>query len=98
MPQFTYRKRLFLNPISTLFASYIMAVVEDSEGGGYKLGSNMVTIADCKNVVEFEFFLGTPRSRRQSLRKINLLIDILTAFKRALERQIKLIDEYSHKR
>lgn len=94
---FTYLKRVFLNPISTQETSYVQAVAESSDNGEYKLGTYMLTIADCRRVIELEFFLGTPRHRRQSLRKINLLIDILTSFKRELEKQSKLIDEYSKK-
>jgi hypothetical protein len=90
---FTYRRRSFLNPASTGKTSYIVAVVETSHGGEYKLGTNMLTIADCRRQIEFEFFLGTARHRRQSLAKINLLIDILTAFRNALTKEVKLIEK-----
>ena len=90
----SYRKRVFLNPVSTLLPSYIMAMVEDSDEGEYKLGSNVITIADCHRHVEFEFFLGTAMHRRRSLRKIDLLIHVLTRFREALAKESKLIDEH----
>ena len=71
-----------------------MAFVETSDGGEYKLGSNVIRIADCHRYVEFEFFLGTAKHRRRNLAKINLLIDVLTKFKEALEKESNLIDEY----
>ena len=52
----------------------------------------MVLIADCKRVVQLEFFLGSKRDRRISLAKIDLLIDVLTQFRRALAKEISLIE------
>ena len=56
-------------------------------------GHYMLTIADCRRRIQLEFFLGTKRTRRNSLRKINLLIDILTAFRDALVKEIALIEK-----
>jgi hypothetical protein len=84
MNHFSFRKRAFLNPVSTNQTSYILAHVEDSHGGTERHGTNLLVIADCKRVVQLEFFLGTKRHRRQSLAKINLLIDILARFRDAL--------------
>lgn len=91
---YTYRKRVFLSPVSTGFTSYIYAEAESSDNGEYKQGNYMLWIADCTRRIEIEFFLGTPRHRRQSLKKINLLLQVLTDFKTALEKESKLIDEY----
>ncbi len=91
---FTYLKRTFLNPKSTQFASYIMAVVESSEGGEYRLGTNMLTLADCERVVTFEFVLTSARSRKQSLAKIDLMIAVLMAFRKALRQEARLIEKY----
>ena len=51
----------------------------------------MVTLADCRRRMQLEFFLGTARSRRQSVAKINLLIDVLTRFRDALTNESELI-------
>ena len=51
----------------------------------------MITLADCRRQIQLEFFLATPQVRRQSLAKIDLLIDVLTAFRTALGEEAKLI-------
>ena len=86
---YAFSKRAFLNPASTHLTSYIQAYVQT----GDKWGDNMVLIADCKRVVQLEFFLGTKRHRRISLAKIDLLIDILTQFRSALVKEIRSIEE-----
>ena len=90
---YTFRKRLFLNPTSTGYTSYILAEVESSDGGAYNWGNYLLTLADCKRVVQFEFFLGTKQARRIALRKINLLINVLTQFRYALAKEIALIEK-----
>jgi hypothetical protein len=90
---FSFRKRAFLNPVSTGHTSYILAETESSRDGEYRWGHYMLTIADCRRRIQLEFFLGTKRARRLSLAKINLLIDILTAFRDALKKEIALIDK-----
>jgi hypothetical protein len=90
--RFAFRRRSFLNPTTTSHTSYIDAIIESSQDGEYQIGSNVLTLADCRRVVRIEFFLGNKRERRRSLKKINLLIDILTAFRSALERESNLID------
>ena len=90
---YTLRKRLFLNPTSTSFTSFILAEVESSQDGAYKWGTYLLTLADCKRIIKFEFFLGTKQARRIALRKINLLIDVLTQFRDALQKEIALIEK-----
>ena len=92
---YAFSKRAFLNPASTHLTSYIQAYVQR----GDKWGDNTVLIADCKRVVQLEFFLGTKRHRRISLAKIDLLIEILTQFRAALAREIQSIEATKrHKR
>jgi hypothetical protein len=92
---FTYRKRVFLNPISTGHTSFILAEAESSHDGYYQLGHYMLTIADCYRRVHIHFKLSSVRDRRQSLAKINLLIDTLTRFRDAMKREADLIENYS---
>jgi hypothetical protein len=73
-PLFSFRKRVFLNPVSTGQTSYILAEVESSRDGEYKWGHYMLTIADCRSRIQLEFFLGAKTARRISLKKINLLM------------------------
>ncbi|HLA09660.1 MAG TPA: hypothetical protein VJ023_03520 [Pyrinomonadaceae bacterium] len=94
---FTYRKRLFLSSVSTGHTSHVLAEVESSRDGQYKFGSYMLTLADCKRAVHFEFFLGNARARRQSLAKIDLLLRVLSDFRAALVREAQLITGYERK-
>ena len=97
-PIFSFRKRVFLNPLSTGYTSYVLAEIESSHDGGNKWGHCMVTLADCRRRIQLEFFLGTKHSRRISLAKIDLLINILTAFRDQLRKEAKLIEGYREPR
>src|ERR671917_1648063 len=94
MNKLFYRKRVFLASISTGHTSYILTEVESSRGGEYKWGHCMLTMADCRRRIQLEFFLGTIRARRESLRKIDLLIKVLSAFRNALLAEAQAITEY----
>ena len=94
---FSHRKRVFLASISTGHTSYILSEVESSRGGEYKWGTCMVTIADCRRRIQLEFFLGTGRARRESLRKIDLLIMQLELFRAQLRTEAGLITQHEQK-
>ncbi len=53
----------------------------------------MITLADCGRQIQLEFFLGNTQARRQSLKKIDLLIDVLTTFREALTEEATLIEK-----
>jgi uncharacterized protein YjcR len=89
-----YRKRVFLASVSTGHTSYVLTEVESSRGGEYKWGHCMVTIADCRRRIQLEFFLGTVRARRESLRKLDLLLKVLNSFRKVLLTEAQLITEY----
>ena len=97
-PIFSFRKRVFLNPLSTGYASYVLAEIESSHDGGNKWGHCMLTMADCRRRIQLEFFLGTKQSRRISLAKIDLLINVLTAFRDQLHNEANLIEAYREPR
>jgi hypothetical protein len=88
-----FRKRVFLASISTGHTSYILAEAESSRGGENKWGHYMLTIADCRRRIQLEFFLGTVRARRESLRKLDLLMKVLASFRRALLAEAHAITE-----
>jgi len=92
-----YRKRVFLASISTGHTSYILTEAESSRRGEYKWGHYMLTMADCRRRIQLEFFLGTIRARRESLRKIDLLIKHLEQFRTALRTEAGLIHQYEAK-
>ena len=89
-----FRKRVFLASVSTGHTSYILAEVESSRGGENKWGHCMLTIADCRRRIQLEFFLGTVRARRESLRKLDLLLSVLGSFRNALLTEAKVITEF----
>ena len=89
-----FRKRVFLASVSTGHTSHILAEVESSRGGEYKWGHCMLTIADCRRRIQLEFFLGTVRARRESLRKLDLLLNVINSFRNALIAEAQLITEY----
>lgn len=94
MNTLSYRQRTFLASVSTGHTSYILTEVESSRGGEYKWGTCMVTIADCRRRIQLEFFLGTVSARRESLRKIDLLLKVLSSFRKVLLAEAQLITEY----
>lgn len=93
MTTFSFLKRVFLNPVSTLRTSYILAHVQDSHDGTERHGANLIVMADCDRKIEIEFFLGSNVHRRRSLAKINLLIKVFTAFRDALLKEMALIEK-----
>jgi len=87
-----YRKRAFLNPISTGRPSFVFAVADSSEGGKKAYGNYVLTIADCKRMIELQFSLASPRVRKQSLAKIDLLAEIVNRLKDTIHTEADLID------
>jgi len=88
------RKRLFLSSVSSGHTSLVLSEVESSRDGEYKWGTYMLTIADCRRRIQLEFFLGTVRARRESVRKIDLLLKVLGSFRSALLAEAQAITEY----
>jgi hypothetical protein len=91
--RFSYRRRTFLASTSTGFTSYVLAEVESSDGGEYRCGHYMLTLADCRRRIDLEFVLSTALKRRQSLAKIDLLLEVLTKFRAALAAEAQMIAE-----
>src|SRR6185503_2378863 len=90
-------QRVFLASISTGQTSYILTEVESSRGGEYKWGHCTLTMIACRHRIQLEFFLGTLRARRESLRKIDLLIKQLEQFRTVLRTEAGLIEQYEAK-
>ena len=89
--RYSLRKRHFLNPSPSNYNSYVSVICESSDNGNFDQGENFVVIADCHRIVELEFFMGHPESRRNSLHKIDKLLETLTAFREALHKENELI-------
>lgn len=89
-----FRKRTFLNPISTGLTEYILVEAESSNDGKDKWGTYMLTLADSRRRVQLEFFLGTRRRRRESLEKLDLVLARLDQFRTALRKEADLIEQH----
>ena len=76
------RRREFLNEDPELPA-FIIAVVEDTRHlpddpeDHWKWGTVILELADCSRRVSFDFDLNNDTSRANSLRKINLLAEVV---------------------
>lgn len=92
-----YRKRAFLNPVSTGQPSFVFAVADSSNGGKEVTGNYLLTVADCRRMVELEFPLTSRRLRKQSLAKIDLLAEIINQFKDAIHTEAELIEQQPKK-
>lgn len=74
-----------------------MVHVENSQDGTNKHGSNVIWFADCRRVIQLEFFLGNEKAREESLAKINLLLEVLGEFRNELLNQAVLISLHAAK-
>lgn len=88
-----YRKRLFLNPVQDGAPAFIHAVADDSDNGEYVLGNYLLIIADCNRRVTLEFSLGNKYLRKRNLAKANRLVQVMTAFRDALAKEIAAIEK-----
>jgi hypothetical protein len=79
-----YRKRQFISRESD---SFISMVIEDTVEGTYLLGTNLITLADCKRRVEFEFPLTNARLARNSIRKAELLAQAFAEYRDVLKKE-----------
>ena len=60
-------------------------------------GNYVLTVADCRRMLELEFPLTSRRLRKQSLAKIDLLAQIINQFKDAIHAEAELIDQQAEK-
>lgn len=91
------RIRRFLNVLGYNAGAYILAAVEDSSNHredqhGWPYVDVDLTLADCGRVVGFDFDLSTRGSRRNSLRKIDIMIETLVVFREALREEAGLAE------
>jgi hypothetical protein len=94
-----YRKRVFLNPISTGEPSFVFAVADSSDGGERSDGNYVLTLGegDSKRIIEIEFPLTSSRLRKQSLAKIDALAQIINRFKDKIHSEADLINQRRRK-
>ena len=92
------RRREFLNENPEMPA-YIIGVVEDTSGipdedvESWKWGTVTLDLADCTRRVQFEFDMQEPEYRANSLRKINLIAEVVNAVRDAIEREVESLNQ-----
>ena len=84
------RIRRFLNLPGYHAGAYVVAYVPDSsfcpEGDPHSWCCEpILRISDCGRVISLEFDLDAPQEVRNSLHKIDVLVDALTRFRAAIE-------------
>ena len=88
------RRREFLNEDPELPA-FIIGVVEDTRDlpddpeDLWKWGTVVLDLADCSRRVSFDFDLNNAASRANSLRKINLIAEVVNAVRDAIAVEIE---------
>jgi hypothetical protein len=89
------RIRKFLNLEGFNAGAYILAAVEDSSASDddHPYVDIDLTLADCSRVVSFDFDIDSAPARRNSLHKLNLIIDSLLDFREALIAEAELAEK-----
>ncbi|MGH2728973.1 MAG: hypothetical protein ACRDJI_00025 [Actinomycetota bacterium] len=92
------RIRRFLNLTGFHAGAYVLAEVEDSTKHrkgkhGWPYVHIDLTLADCSRTVSFDFDIESAAARRNSLRKIDILIETLTMFREGLVAETELASQ-----
>jgi len=91
------RRREFLNEDPELPA-FIIGVVEDTRDlpddpeDHWKWGTVVLDLADCSRRVSFDFDLNDASAREDSLRKINLIAEVVNAVRDAIALEVESRD------
>ena len=91
MPKFCFLRRKFLEPASSHSSCYVQAEIESTFAGSHSSGTNRLVLANGGRRIELEFDLNTPRNRQSSLRKADLLAEIINSFVQKLRDEANLI-------
>jgi len=92
--KFAYRKKFFLAPAPGDTSS-ILLEAEDSENGNKRNGQYAVVITDNHSRVNLDFYLGTAKHRKQSLKKLDILLTQLVRFGSVLAKESEAIERAS---
>lgn len=95
---YRFKKRKFLNRDETKSA-HIIAVVENTEFGenGQLWGANaFLDIVDCNRKATLEFYMDSKKDAEKALKKVDLILELITEFKAALEHEAEIIASYKN--
>ena len=91
--RFHVKRREFLNEDEAMPA-YVIGIVQDTSNlpdanESWKYGTVMLDLADCYHRVSFSFDLAEEYGRRDALRKINLIAEVVNAVRDAIEKEVE---------
>jgi hypothetical protein len=95
------RRREFLNE-DVEMPAFIIGVVEDTRelpdepADDWKWPTVILDLADCSRRVSFDFDLNDAASRANSLRKINLIAEVVNAMRDAIELEVESLNKRPH--
>jgi hypothetical protein len=91
--RFHVKRREFLNEDEAMPA-YVIGIVQDTSNipdtnESWQYGTVMLDLADCYHRVSFSFDLAEEYGRRDALRKINLIAEVVNAVRDAIEKEVE---------
>ena len=91
--RFHVERREFLNEDLSM-PGFVIGIVQDTsnftdENEAWRFGTIMLDFGDCYRRVSFSFDLSEAEMRRQSLRKINLIAEVVNAVRDAIEKEVE---------
>ena len=95
------RRREFLNE-DVEMPAFIIGVVQDTRdlpdepADDLKWPTVILDLADCSRRVSFDFDMNDAASRANSLRKINLIAEVVNAVRDAIATEVESLDKRPH--
>ena len=91
--RYRVKRREFLNEDEAM-PGFVIGIVEDTsamtnENQAWRYGTVMLDFGDCFRRVSFSFDLSEPAPRQESLKKINLIAEVVNAVRDAITKEIE---------
>ena len=86
-------RREFLNEDMSM-PGFVIGIVQDTsdiadENEAWRYGTVMLDFGDCYSRVSFSFDLSEAEPRRQALRKVNIIAEVVNAVRDAIEKEVE---------
>jgi hypothetical protein len=90
--RFHVKRREFLNEDEAM-PGFVIGIVQDTSGmpdgnDGWRYGTIILDFGDCYRRVSFSFDLSEEIPRRESLKKINIIAEVVNAVREAIEKEV----------
>jgi hypothetical protein len=91
--RFHVKRREFLNEDEAM-PGFVIGIVQDTTelpdaNDGWRYGTIILDFGDCYRRVSFSFDLSEEIPRRESLRKINIIAEVVNAVRDAIEKEVE---------